>query len=63
MRIVHNANQCASTGMCEGLAPTVFEVGSDGSLRVLLDEPSQALRAAVQDAVDACPTGALRIQE
>jgi ferredoxin len=48
--------------MCEAVAPDLFEVGSDGALRVLDATPGEHLRALVEEAVDACPTGALRLE-
>lgn len=63
MRIVHDESRCASLGICESLAPEVFEVGDDGELRVLDPTPGEHLRASVATAVAACPTGALSLAE
>lgn len=62
MRIIHDANRCASVGMCESVAPQVFEIGSDGALVVLQPTPGEDLRDLVEEAVAACPTEALRIE-
>jgi ferredoxin len=62
MRIVHDESRCASLGMCESVAPDLFEVGEDGVLRVLDPTPDQARRLLVEHAVAACPTGALSIE-
>jgi ferredoxin len=40
----------------------VFEIGSDGALRVLNPGPDESLRGVVEEAVESCPTGALRIE-
>ena len=61
MRIRHDDARCASLGICETIAPTVFEVGEDGALRLLDPTPDESLRALVDEAVAACPTGALRL--
>lgn len=58
MRIAHDADRCASTGLCESLAPGVFEIGADGALIVI--DPA-AVDDRVRDAVAACPTAALRL--
>ena len=63
MRIVLDENKCSSTGMCEAAAPEHFEVGDDGSLTVLNDQPDEADRDTVEEAVAACPTAALSIEE
>lgn len=52
---------CASTGMCESVAPELFEIDDDGALqvlaRVLTDGQVERARAAAR----ACPTRALRV--
>ena len=63
MRIVLDESKCSSLGMCEGVAPDVFEVGDDGALHLLQLSPSADRRADVEDAVAACPTGALRLED
>lgn len=61
MRIVLDQKRCSSIGMCEAVAPDVFEVGGDGALVVLQPEQPEERRALVEDAVAACPTGALSL--
>jgi len=61
MRIVLDESKCSSLGMCESVAPDVFEVGDDGALHVLQPTPSEARRAQMEEAVAACPTGALSL--
>jgi ferredoxin len=63
MRVVHDPDQCANLGMCEDIEPDVFTIGDDGTLHLVLCEPPEELRASVEDACAACPTGALRIEE
>jgi ferredoxin len=62
MRVIHDPDQCAILGMCEGIEPGVFEIGDDGAFRLLQPEPSEELRASVEAACASCPTGALRIE-
>ena len=63
MRIVLDEEKCSSLGMCESVAPEFFEVGDDGALQVLDAAPGAEHRALIQEAVLACPTGALSLQE
>ncbi len=63
MRIVLDETRCSSLGLCEAVAPDLFEVGDDGALRILDDNPGQQRRGLVLDAIQACPTGALSLQE
>ncbi|UZJ24438.1 ferredoxin [Rhodococcus antarcticus] len=61
MRIEWDERRCASLGMCEEVAPDVFEIADDGELTLLVPEPPEGSRALVLDAVAACPTGSLRL--
>ena len=63
MRIIHEESTCASLGMCEAIAPALFEVGADGALILLDPAPPPRLRSLVQEAVAACPTGSLRLEQ
>ncbi|KLL11249.1 MULTISPECIES: ferredoxin [Protofrankia] len=61
MRIVVDHSRCTGLGMCESIAEDVFEVQSDGSLRILIEEIDPARREEIQAAVDSCPTEALKL--
>lgn len=52
---------CVSSGMCESLAPAVFEIDDDGELVVLQDVVQDALLADAQAAARSCPTRALTV--
>ena len=61
MKIVLDEAKCSSLGMCEAVAPDVFEVGDDGALALLAPEQPEDRRALMVEAVAACPTGALSL--
>ncbi len=63
MRILLDQAKCSSLGMCEAVAPEFFEVGDDGALAVLQPEAPEDQRLLLEDAVAACPTGALSLAE
>lgn len=63
MRIVLDENTCSSLGVCESVAPDVFEIGDNGALRVLNPHPPDDKRALIEQAVASCPTGALSIED
>jgi ferredoxin len=63
VRIVLDENKCSSLGMCESVAPNFFEVGDDGALNLLNPTPPEDRRALMEEAVAACPTSALSIEE
>jgi ferredoxin len=43
-------------------APDVFQIGDDGSLKVLNETPPETRRDAVQKAERECPTSAITIE-
>ena len=54
-------NLCQSHGECVFAAPDVFELGDDDVLVWKEDVPEER-RAAVEEAVNACPMMAIRIE-
>jgi ferredoxin len=62
MRIVHDETRCASLGICEAIAPELFEVGEDGALCLLDPSPPRSQHDIARHAVASCPTGALDIE-
>ena len=63
MRIKVDRDLCESNGVCEGLAPTVFQINDNDELDILQEQPDESLRAKVQDAVRSCPKQALTLEE
>lgn len=62
-RVAVDRTACTALGICESLAPDVFEVGDDGELVVLSDPVPADQLDAVRDAVAGCPTGALTLRD
>jgi ferredoxin len=62
MRIVLDRAKCTGIGICEAHAPTVFEVDDHGELVVLSAEVPEDVQNEVAEAVEGCPTLALRLQ-
>jgi ferredoxin len=62
MKVVVDFDICQSNAVCMEVAPKVFEVRDDGYLYVLEENPSEALRAEVEEAAERCPTGAITIE-
>lgn len=64
MRIVVDKQKCTALGICESVAPDLFEVQDDGTLIILDDRPEGGgLCDAAREAVEGCPTEALSIEE
>ena len=62
MRVEVNWDTCVGHGVCEGVAPEVFEVDDDGALQLLHDgEIPERMRPGVRKAAFACPEHALRL--
>ncbi|MGV9819511.1 ferredoxin [Nocardia xishanensis] len=63
LRISADRERCIGAGMCALIASEVFDQDEDdGRVRLLDREPQDGL-AAVREAVDACPSGALALDE
>ena len=62
MRITVDFDLCDSNALCADAAPEVFEVGDDDQLRVLQEQPPEALRAKVQAAARVCPKQAISVE-
>jgi ferredoxin len=63
MRIVVDTDQCTGHGICESLAPDVFEVGDDGIVHLLMDDLPADRRATFEAAVAECPTQSLTLED
>lgn len=61
MRVTVDEALCGATGQCEMICPEVFEV--DMVSEVKTEHPDPALHPQVREAADACPTGAILVEE
>ncbi|GGS24520.1 ferredoxin [Streptomyces sp. NRRL WC-3618] len=62
MKITVDRNKCTGLGICESLAPEVFEVNSAGDLVLLTDAVPDGCLAQVEEAIAGCPTEALGLE-
>lgn len=62
MRVTVNHDRCQANGVCMRMAPQVFQVGGDGTLHVLQEQPGADQHRTVRDAVRRCPTQAITVQ-
>jgi len=63
MKVRIDFDLCQGHGVCMNEAPEVFRVGKDGQVTLLLEEPPEALRAKVANALRYCPTGAISLED
>ncbi|MBF6149536.1 ferredoxin [Nocardia niigatensis] len=61
MKVVVDRSKCTGLGICESLAPAFFEIDDNGELVQLKEDITDDELAAVEEAVQGCPTEALRI--
>ena len=59
MKVIVDAILCAGHGVCEEVAPELFEVGSDGIAQVLLNEFGEEYRQKAALAVLRFPAEAI----
>lgn len=62
-KIVVDWDKCTGMGMCESLAPDVFEVEDDGTLILHSEVVPEGVEDDVREAVSACPTEALSMSD
>ena len=61
MKVVTVHDRCVGNGICEGIHPTVFEVGDDGGVVIHNERIREQDRELVIHAVDSCPAQAIRL--
>lgn len=63
MRIIVDTDVCEAYGQCVLVAGRIFDLGDTDDVVTVIDpEPDEAMRSVVQDAVDACPVGAISVE-
>lgn len=62
MRVRVDPLVCEANGVCEQIAPDVFELGDDDVLK-WVEEPDESLRPKVEQAVAACPVQAITLED
>jgi len=62
MRVAVDTALCQDHAQCCLAAPEVFAVDGAGRMVVLVDEPGEQLRAAVQEAEQVCPMQAINVE-
>lgn len=63
MKVVVDYDLCESNAVCMSIVPEVFEVRDDDILYILDENPPEALRSRVEEAVRRCPKQALTLED
>lgn len=62
MRVIIDRDRCLGNGLCESVAAPLFELGDDDVARFHPGEWDERHRAALEQAVQLCPTQAISIR-
>ncbi|MBC3189841.1 ferredoxin [Pseudonocardia sp. C8] len=62
MKVIVDFDRCESNAVCMGIAPEVFEVRDDDYLYILDENPPEALRPKIEEAVRSCPKAAITLE-
>lgn len=63
MKVKVNEDACIGCGACCAIADSIFEIGDNGLSEVKKEEVQEDEKQAVRDASEACPTGAIEVEE
>ena len=63
MRIKVDFDLCESNGLCEAMAPEVFELDDDDFLQVKVEQTTPENVDHVKRAVAACPRAAITLED
>ena len=59
MKIIVNKDACVGCGACASIAEDLFEIDENGQSTVKVDEVPEDKNDEANDAIGACPTGAI----
>jgi ferredoxin len=63
MHITADRDRCVGAGQCVLAAPAVFDQDDDGLVAPMTFEPGEAEQDNVRQAVNVCPSSAIRIDK
>ncbi len=63
MKVKVNQEACIGCGACAAICDKVFELNDDGVSEAKVEEVKDSDSQEVRDAADACPTGAIEVEE
>ena len=63
MKVKIDYDLCEANALCMDACPEVFRLNDDDELIILIEEPDETLRVAVEDAAQLCPRLAITIED
>jgi len=61
MRVYVDPELCMGCGVCESIAPDIFELGEELHAKVILDPVPEKYRFSVEEAIAECPEVAISL--
>ncbi len=62
MKVTVDESLCSGCGVCEEMAPDVFEMNDSGVVVAKVNPVPEDLQASAQEAADGCPSGAITVE-
>jgi len=62
VKVTVDETLCSGCGVCEEMAPDVFEMNDSGVVGVKINPVPDDLQASAQEAADGCPSGAITVE-
>ena len=63
MKVKVNQDSCIGCGACAAICDNVFEIDDSGLSKAKVEEVKEEDKQNARDAADACPTGAIEVEE
>lgn len=63
MKAIVNQEACIGCGACAAICDKVFEINDEGLSTTITDKVEEEDSQEIRDAADACPTGAILVEE
>jgi ferredoxin len=62
VKVTVDETLCSGCGVCEEMAPDVFEMNDSGVVAVKVNPIPEDLQQSTQEAADGCPSGAILVE-
>jgi ferredoxin len=63
MKVVVDSETCLGCGVCESIAPDIFNLGDEIYAKVIMNPVPEQMRGVVEEAISECPEEAIMIIE
>ena len=63
MKVKVNKEECIGCGACTSVAEELFKIGEDGLSEAVVEVVPEGKEETAKEAVETCPTGAIKVEE